>query len=134
MKNYNRALPGPAINTAFRVLTGVAVVTTTEFAFPIPAGGTWPGDQLSPDLVDALQPSSVELLPDTTTTPQVTPADLQAGVALARTVALMKGPLKRRLALLPAEWSETSNLTTLAGAVSASREHLSKLRHQERAQ
>lgn len=130
MRVHNKVLEGPDVAQSFKVLSGVAVVFGPDFGLPIPAGGTWPGAQLSQRLADTLQPAFVQLLPGTTITTDVCSADIQAGEVLVHAIALIKGPFTRRLALLSQEAVMLGNSTTVAGALSATREHLAKTRHQ----
>ncbi|MGY2895888.1 hypothetical protein [Deinococcus sp. UYEF24] len=120
-----KIIPGPDVDQPFRVVTGIAVVFTAEYSFPIPAGSTWPGRLLAPELLDHVQAEDVQLLPGTTLSVEVSEEDLRAGNALAHAVALMKGPLRRRYALLIKDAEEQGNRGTLAGALSVTREYLS---------
>lgn len=124
----SRVIPGPDIHQPFRVASGIAVVFTPSFGFPLPVGSTWPGDRLPDDLALHLQPVSVELLYGTLTTPLVSEADLQAGIAFVHAIALMKGQVPQRMALIPPDVARLTNRNTLAGALSVSREYLTKHR------
>ena len=120
-----KIIPGPDVDQPFRVVTGIAVVFTVEYSFPIPPGCTWPGRFLVPELLDHVQAENVQLLPGTTLSTEVSDEDLRAGNALAHVVALMKGSLRRRYALLITDTEELGNRGTLAGALSVTREYLS---------
>ncbi|MGY2892771.1 hypothetical protein [Deinococcus sp. UYEF24] len=120
-----KIIPGPDADQPFRVITGIAVVFTVEYSFPIPAGSTWPGRLLLPELLPHVQAEDIQLLPGTTLSVEVSEEDLRAGNALAHVVALMKGSLSRRYALLIKDVEEQGNRGTLAGALSVTREYLS---------
>jgi len=93
-RTRNTSIPGPNIQQPFQVLTGIAVIFTEHYAFPLPAGSAWPGEALPADLAEALYPVSVELLPGTITENEVSSSALEAGLILLRAVVLMKGPME----------------------------------------
>ena len=126
MSGKGKLLLGPNVNEPFRVVTGMAVVFAVEFSFPIPAGSTWPGRLLIPELLEHVRPEEIQLLPGTTLSTEVSEEDLRSGNALAHVVALIRGPLERRYALLTRDAVTNGNRGTLAGAMSITREYLSK--------
>jgi len=111
MRVHNKVLEVSNVAPPFKVLSGVAMVFCTDFGFPVPTGGTWPGTQLNQKFVDLLQPAFVQLLPGTAFTTDA-----------------------RRPVLLPQEAVTLDNSTTVAEALAATREHLAKKRTRNEAQ
>lgn len=123
-KHKNRIIHGPDISIPFTVNQGVAVIMTGRTGFPLATGCTWPGHHLPPELWAHLHPDSVQLLPETELEFSVNEADLRAGTATVRVVAMLSGSLTQRIKALPEGSLETTNKSTIAAALNMTREAL----------
>jgi hypothetical protein len=119
--------PGPRVDTAFLVVSGLATVATAHgFSIVIPAGGCWPGT-LSEPLASHVQAAEVFLSQEATTRPAT--QDEQAhGTALVTAQALTSiGTLISRKSLLQ-RLAAPMNTTTAALCVGSTRPAFSAVR------
>ena len=129
IKPYSRTEWGPPLEEPFTVLTGFVVISTASNAtLLVTAGGCWPGvDNLSAELLAHLQPVAASVTPGTKTSPHVSPAAIEGGLACLLVQALtsfgelsFRLELGRRYLLL-----DEISRTTVAGVLGVSRESLS---------
>jgi len=125
MQKYNPMIPGPPIERPFVVVKGIAVIRTIINGFPVPQGGAWPGHQLPLELLNAIQATDVELFPGTVLRQAMSEHEIQSGVVLVRVALMLTGTVVERLAQVPDELIAECNQTTLASALSKSRETIS---------
>lgn len=129
---YIALCPGPRLDQAWTVTSGMVAITGETGTLTFPPGATWPGvDALPEDWLDELQPSGAIAAPDSHWQ-SAAPESLPAGVALVHAQFLRMGPLATRLDRLDRSGAGCMNQTMQAALIACRRETVTKVRGEMR--